>query len=128
MLLHPQASPQVWRSAPAHVPLHVVRDPEAAAPHDLLLDPAFPYGEDLLQFIWEAQLFDRHGLRTVDGRPVEVLHPGRIQRDAGPDLRDARLRIGGLEWAGTVEVHVRSSEWARHGHHCLLYTSPTPRD
>lgn len=116
MLLHPRPSPRAWRSAPVHGPLHVVRDPEAAAPHDLLLDPAFPYGEDLLQFIWEAQLFDRHSLRTVDGRPVEVLHPGRIQRDAGPDLRDARLRIGGLEWAGTVEVHVRSSEWARHGH------------
>ncbi len=87
----------------------------AQGPH-LLLDPAFPYGEDLLQFIWEARLFNARGLCTVDGRPVEVLHPGMVQHDAGPDLRGARLRIDGQEWAGTVEVHVRSSDWARHGH------------
>lgn len=85
-------------------------------PAALLLDPSFPYGEDLLQFIWERQLFDRHGLRTTDGRPVEVLRPGRIQRDSGPDLVDAQVRIDGQHWAGTVEVHVRASEWRAHGH------------
>ena len=116
MFLHPKLSPLAWRCAPHHGFLNVVRDPAAPSTHDLLQDPAFPYGEDLLQFIWEAQLFDRHGLRTVDGRPVEVIHAGRIQRDAGPDLRDARVRIDGQEWAGTVEVHVRSSEWIQHGH------------
>lgn len=81
-----------------------------------LLDPAFPYGEDLLQFIWEQGLFEHRGLRTTDGRPVEVLQHGRIQRDSGPDLRDARVRIDGQLWAGTVEVHLRSSEWDAHGH------------
>lgn len=82
-----------------------------------LLDPAFPYGEDLLQFIWEQGLFDHRGLRTTDGRPVEVLRHGFIQRDSGPDLRDARIRIDGQLWAGTVEIHLRSSEWNAHGHH-----------
>lgn len=85
-------------------------------PAALLLDPTFPYGEDLLQFIWERQLFERHGLCTTDGRPVEVLRPGRIQRDSGPDLVDAQLRLDGQHWAGTVEVHVRASEWRAHGH------------
>jgi len=78
--------------------------------------PAFPHGEELLQFVWEARLFDGSGLLTTDGLAVEVINPGRVQHDAGPDLRDARLRIDGQEWAGTVEVHVRSSEWDRHGH------------
>lgn len=82
-----------------------------------LLDPAFPYGEDLLQFIWEQGLFEHRGLRTTDGRPVEIVRPGRIQRDSGPDLLDARVRIDGQMWAGTIEVHLRSSEWATHGHH-----------
>lgn len=85
-------------------------------PADLLLDPAFPYGEDLMQFIWGQRLFEQHGLRTTDGRAVEVVRPGRIQHDSGPDLVDARVRIDGQLWAGTVEVHLRSSEWNAHGH------------
>lgn len=82
----------------------------------LLLDPVFPYGEDLMQFIWEQRLFEQHALRTTDGREVEVVKPGRIQRDSGPDLVDAQVRIDGQLWAGTVEVHLRSSEWNAHGH------------
>ena len=83
---------------------------------DLLLDPTFPYGEDLLQFMWEQRMFQQHALRTTDGRAVEVIKPGRIQHDSGPDLVDAQLRIDGQLWAGTVEVHLRSSEWNAHGH------------
>lgn len=82
----------------------------------LLLEPGFPYGEDLLQFIWESRLFEHHALRTTDGRALEVLRPGRIQQNSGPDLLDAQLRIDGQLWAGTVEVHLRSSEWNAHGH------------
>ena len=82
----------------------------------LLLEPGFPYGEDLLQFIWASRLFEHHALWTTDGRPVEVLKPGRIQGNSGPDLLDALLRIDGQLWAGTVEVHLRSSEWQAHGH------------
>lgn len=83
---------------------------------DLLLDPTFPYGEDLMQFIWEQRLFEQHALRTTDGREVEVVKPGRIQSDSGPDLVDAQVRIDGQLWAGTVEVHLQSSEWDQHGH------------
>ena len=95
-----------------------VRSPIRGGPCDLntVLDPAFPYGEDLLQFIWAAGLFNVHGLRTTDGGAIEVLDPGRIQRNSGPDLVDARIRIQGQLWAGNVEVHACSSEWDAHGH------------
>jgi hypothetical protein len=83
---------------------------------DLLLEPGFPYGEDLLQFIWEQRLFDQHALRTTDGLPVEVLKPGCIQGNSGPDLDGAQVRIDGQLWVGTVEVHLRSSAWNAHGH------------
>ncbi len=85
--------------------------------HHLVQEPAFPFGEDLLQYIWANQFFDRHALRSVGGDPIELLDPGTIQRNSGPDLNGARLRIGGQLWAGTVEVHLRSSEWFAHGHH-----------
>jgi hypothetical protein len=83
---------------------------------DLLLDPAFPYGEDLLQFIWESGLYDQEGLRTTDGDPLEVLRAGQVQRHSGPDLSNALVRIAGQTWAGTVEVHLRASAWNEHGH------------
>ncbi len=83
---------------------------------DILLEPAFPYGEDLLQFIWEAGLYNPNELRTTDHEPLEVLHAGRIQPNGGPDLSDAQVRIGGQLWAGNVEVHLRTSEWNAHGH------------
>lgn len=89
---------------------------EAKSERNLLLDPAFPYGEDLLQFMWESRLFDRDALRTTDGRSVEVVHPGRIQRNSGPDLDEALIRIDGQLWSGTVEVHLKASEWNAHGH------------
>lgn len=83
---------------------------------DILLDPDFPYGEDLLQFIWETGLYESSDLRSTDGEPLEVVKAGRIQHNSGPDLNDAVIRLGGQTWAGTVEVHLRSSEWNAHGH------------
>ncbi|MCB0769902.1 MAG: DUF2851 family protein [Flavobacteriales bacterium] len=82
----------------------------------LLLDPEFPYGEELLQFIWEKSMYEPHALRTTDGRTVDVIHPGLIQPNSGPDLSGALVRVDGQLWAGTVEVHIRSSEWDVHGH------------
>ncbi len=98
--------------APARAPLLQV----VHGPGPCIADPGFPYGEELLQFIWAARLYNAHGLRTTDGRVVEVIKPGRIQRNSGPDLEDARVRVDGQLWAGNVEVHVRSSEWNAHGH------------
>lgn len=92
--------------------LRVVHRP----PLPSLSEPGFPYGEELLQFLWSARLFNTHGLRTTDGRSVEVVRPGRIQHNSGPDLEDAQVRIDGQLWAGSVEVHLRSSDWYAHGH------------
>lgn len=93
--------------------MHIVR---SHGPADQLLEPGFPYGEDLLQFIWEQGLYEKQGLRTTDGRPLEVLDAGRIQGNSGPDLEGAKLRIAEQLWAGTVEVHLRSCAWNSHGH------------
>lgn len=79
-------------------------------------EPAGPFAEHILQRIWEAQNFRRDRLMTTDGRTIEVLSAGTIQCHSGPDLEGARLRIDGQEWMGNVEIHLKSSEWDRHGH------------
>ncbi len=71
--------------------------------------------EMLYQYLWKFRMLGRE-LRTVDGEDVVILSPGVLNSDAGPDFSGARLRIGGQEWIGNVEIHVRASDWQRHGH------------
>lgn len=71
--------------------------------------------EDLLYYIWEKRLM-QEPLTLVKGETLEILHPGYRNYESGPDFFNARLRINGLVWAGNVEIHVKSSDWLRHGH------------
>lgn len=79
--------------------------------------------EQLYQYIWKHKLWSQHHsqsaeseLLTVDGHKITVLYPGRHNSDAGPDFLGARIKIDDREWAGNVEIHVRASDWKRHGH------------
>lgn len=72
--------------------------------------------ERLLHYIWKHRILPLRTLFTTDGREVEVLDPGLANQNQGPDFFNAKVRIGGNVWAGNVEVHVRSSDWFRHGH------------
>ena len=55
--------------------------------------------------------------QTTDGREVEVIDVGRHNSDAGPDFFNAKIKIGGMLWAGNVEIHIFSSDWQKHNHH-----------
>lgn len=72
--------------------------------------------EELMQWIWAHRLWPRTAMRTTDGQRLLVLNPGQWNRDAGPDFFNASVRIGTQQWAGDVEMHVRASDWHRHGH------------
>ncbi|MBL7797724.1 MAG: DUF2851 family protein [Saprospiraceae bacterium] len=72
--------------------------------------------EDFLHFLWRWRRFDAHDLRTTDGQALEVLHPGELNRHAGPDFFNARVRIGDTLWAGNVEIHLNASDWLAHRH------------
>ncbi|TPE42621.1 DUF2851 family protein [Pontibacter mangrovi] len=72
--------------------------------------------EDFLHYIWQHQYFDKTALATTDGEPLQVLRVGFYNTDAGPDFREAILRVGEVEWSGSVEVHLQASDWHRHHH------------
>ncbi len=72
--------------------------------------------EQLLQFIWQFQYFQKSGLATVTGEPLEILVPGRLNHNQGPDFLDAKIRIGDTTWAGTVELHLQTADWDKHRH------------
>ncbi|MEI6577056.1 MAG: DUF2851 family protein [Bacteroidota bacterium] len=71
--------------------------------------------EEFLYYIWKFQLL-KSKLQTEDGQHVEVIKPGFLNPDSGPDFIQAMIRVGETLWAGSVEIHTRSSDWFRHGH------------
>ena len=72
--------------------------------------------ELFLYFIWQYQDFDHTDLRTTDGEPIQIIHPGFRNNHAGPDFTNARLLINDVEWVGTVEIHVNTADWLAHKH------------
>lgn len=78
---------------------------------------AFEFPERLLQKIWHLGHFLQAGLRTADGRAIEIIAPGDWNRvGGGPDFLGAQLRIGGGEVRGDVELHFHPRDWNSHGH------------
>lgn len=75
-----------------------------------------PPEEKLMQYVWQHRLWLPDDMRTVDGQALEVLDPGMLNTDSGPDFFNAKVRINGHLWAGNIEIHVRASDWHRHGH------------
>ncbi len=73
--------------------------------------------EKLLHYVWKHRMLPLKDLRTTDGRHVEVIDPGTHNHDRGPDFFNAKVQVDGILWAGNVEIHLRSSDWFRHGHH-----------
>lgn len=72
--------------------------------------------ERLLHYVWKYKLYAATSLATTDGRPVQVIDPGMQNTDAGPDFFNAKIKIDGTLWAGSVEIHDKSSDWLLHHH------------
>ncbi len=72
--------------------------------------------EELLHYIWQYKYLLNHKLFTTKGEPVQVIMPGQLNRDAGPDFFNARICLNNTLWAGNIEIHLKSSDWKKHKH------------
>lgn len=72
--------------------------------------------EKLLQYVWLHRAFNAHHLLTTAGEPLRIISPGTWNTNAGPDFLDARIQVGDTLLAGNVELHLKSSDWIKHGH------------
>ncbi|MBO6027281.1 MAG: DUF2851 family protein [Bacteroidales bacterium] len=71
--------------------------------------------EAFLYYLWENRLLT--GTLTTSGeQPVQIINPGYRNTNSGPDFLEAKIKIGAQLWAGHVEIHVKTSDWNRHGH------------
>jgi hypothetical protein len=76
-----------------------------------------PLSERDLARLWLDQTFPAEALVTGAGERLRVIYRGRPGAGAGPDFRDAVITAAGGLLQGDVELHVRSSDFNRHGHY-----------
>ena len=72
--------------------------------------------ESFLHYVWRHTLYQFADIHTTDGCRLQVVHPGYPHQDAGPDFKQAIIKIDDITWAGDVELHLKSSDWLKHGH------------
>lgn len=72
--------------------------------------------EDFLHFLWLFQYFDKKDLRTTQNESLSVLQVGSPNTDSGADFSLSKIKIGGVDWAGDIEIHLKSSDWNLHQH------------
>ena len=72
--------------------------------------------ELFLHYVWKNRLYRFQALRTTQNEKLVVIHPGFQHQDAGPDFKQAIIKLNDITWAGDVEIHCKSSDWHKHGH------------
>ncbi len=73
--------------------------------------------EKMLQFILENNFYNASILRTVCGKVIQIKCLGIANPDQGPDFIHSRVLVEDAEWAGNIELHVKTSDWRLHRHH-----------
>ena len=72
--------------------------------------------ERLLQYIWQFQCYNQSSLTTEEDEELQIIHPGTFNTNQGPDFLNAKIKIGTTTWAGSIELHINSSDWKNHKH------------
>lgn len=73
--------------------------------------------EKWVQAVWADQALDTKALQTTHGQSIQIKFPGWLNKGAGPDFKEACIRIDDVDHFGAVEIHCTSSLWHTHQHH-----------
>lgn len=75
--------------------------------------------ERVLQWAWNQRILPSKGNQSEPA--IKILYAGDWNQDApGPDFQNAILEFDGLTWHGSIEIHLKASDWYRHKHHTDL--------
>lgn len=72
--------------------------------------------EKLLFVVWKYKIFSTYPLKTISDKQVEIIHPGELNNNAGPDFLSARIKMDNIQWAGNIEIHLKTSDFLKHNH------------
>lgn len=71
--------------------------------------------EKFLYHIWDAGHL-KSELTTVSGKSVRITFQGQFNTGRGPDFSFAIIELGGQALQGSVEIHLKTSDWKAHSH------------
>lgn len=54
---------------------------------------------------------------SMDQMLITIINPGKLNKNEGPDIKDAILIIDGEMKSGNIECHINTSDWFKHRHH-----------
>jgi hypothetical protein len=92
-----------------------LRDIDRVRERALFVSPRIP-SELELQARWFAGDFGKHFITTA-GDKIDIVQFGTWNREAGPDFRDAAIRINdGDPIRGCIEIDLLDRSWETHGH------------
>jgi hypothetical protein len=72
--------------------------------------------EELLHFIWQSKILLKQNLVLTNDKSVEILNIGALNKDAGPDFFNAKIKVDQEILVGNIEVHIKASDWLNHKH------------
>lgn len=67
--------------------------------------------------LWEKKYFSTRTLTSTTGSTIKILSEGERNHDAGPDFKNAVIKIDNEIFRGDVEIHRAPEDWYQHGHH-----------
>lgn len=73
--------------------------------------------EQLAQCIWYEKLLALDSLKTESNQSLQIINPGRWNKESGPDFLQAELILAGKTIKGDIEIHNLASDWEKHQHH-----------
>jgi len=65
---------------------------------------------------WQDLLDNGYKLKTEAGQSLRVIYPGKNSDAPGSDFQDAVIAVNRQTFKGNIELHVKSSDWHKHGH------------
>lgn len=72
--------------------------------------------EDYLHYIWQFLKFNTTNLVTEENEVINIRYQGFHNHNSGPDFLESKIEIGETQWFGSVEIHIKSSDWNKHKH------------
>lgn len=72
--------------------------------------------EEFLHMVWSKQLYNIKELLSEEEEEIHVIDRGVHNENDGPDFLFAKIRVDDTVLAGSVEIHVKASDWIKHKH------------
>ncbi|MBI3134163.1 MAG: DUF2851 family protein [Bacteroidetes bacterium] len=71
--------------------------------------------EEYLHYLFRTKRLG-NSFKTTTGANLQVKKFGEQNPNAGPDFLDTQIVLDNTTWAGSIEFHVKSSDWFLHKH------------